>query len=128
MPAKNAYGTWPASGEIDLTESRGNLNLMLGGKNIGAEMTGSTLHFGPYVGLNAYEKAHFERNSAAGQGFDKDFHNYQMEWTPGKNTQTSHFNFTLRISSSRSIIKLELIPEIQPCSHSDGFLRTGNNL
>ncbi|CAB3369581.1 Hypothetical predicted protein [Cloeon dipterum] len=82
LPAKNAYGTWPASGEIDITESRGNLNLVLDGKNIGTEMTGATLHFGPYVEANAYETAHFEKNTAAGQGYDKDFHNFQLEWTP----------------------------------------------
>jgi hypothetical protein len=72
------------SGEIDITESRGNLNLMLDGKNIGSEMSGSTLHFGPYGELNAYDEAHFETNTPAGQGFDKDFHNFQLEWTPGR--------------------------------------------
>jgi beta-glucanase (GH16 family) len=84
MPAKNAYGVWPMSGEIDITESRGNQNLMLDGKNIGTEMSGSTLHFGPFDVLNAYEKGHFETSRPAGQGFDKDFHNFQLEWTPGK--------------------------------------------
>ncbi|KAF4525487.1 hypothetical protein B566_EDAN002345 [Ephemera danica] len=82
MPKQNAYGTWPLSGEIDLVESRGNLNLVKDGQNIGSEMAGNTLHFGPFWPLNGYESAHFETNTAAGQGFDTDFHLYQLEWTP----------------------------------------------
>ena len=31
------YGGWPASGEIDIMESRGNLNYVKDGVNIGAE-------------------------------------------------------------------------------------------
>jgi hypothetical protein len=31
------YGSWPASGEIDIMESRGNLDLTMDGKNIGVE-------------------------------------------------------------------------------------------
>ena len=38
LPAKHAYGQWPASGEIDIVESRGNADLMLEGQNIGAKM------------------------------------------------------------------------------------------
>ena len=37
MPARNAYGTWPASGEIDIVESRGNLDLSLDGVQIGTQ-------------------------------------------------------------------------------------------
>ena len=37
LPVKQAYGGWPASGEIDIMESRGNLNLVKDGVNIGAE-------------------------------------------------------------------------------------------
>jgi hypothetical protein len=45
LPRHNAYGTWPASGEIDLVESRGNLRLMQNGVNIGVEQAGQTLHW-----------------------------------------------------------------------------------
>lgn len=38
MPKYNLYGTWPASGEIDLMESRGNAPV---------HDFGTTLHFGP---------------------------------------------------------------------------------
>ena len=84
LPKYNEYGTWPASGEIDLMESRGNKNLVKNGQNIGSELSSSTLHFGPFWPLNGYEKAHFEKNTAPGQGFEQDFHLYQFEWTDGK--------------------------------------------
>ena len=64
-------------------ESRGNRNLVQNGQNIGSELSSSTLHFGPFWPLNAYEHAHFEKRSPAGQGFDQDFHTYQFEWTTG---------------------------------------------
>lgn len=38
MPAYNAYGTWPASGEIDLVESRGNRNMLSNGLHIGTQV------------------------------------------------------------------------------------------
>mmetsp|Transcript_9153 Transcript_9153/g.1364 ORF Transcript_9153/g.1364 Transcript_9153/m.1364 type:complete len:98 (+) Transcript_9153:370-663(+) len=43
LPTSNAYGGWPASGEIDIVESRGNVGYPAGGP----ESIGSTLHFGP---------------------------------------------------------------------------------
>uniref|UniRef100_A0A7G3ACI8 Putative beta-13-glucan-binding protein-like isoform x4 n=1 Tax=Lutzomyia longipalpis TaxID=7200 RepID=A0A7G3ACI8_LUTLO len=82
MPKYNVYGTWPASGEIDLLEARGNRNLVQNGVNIGVEQVGSTLHFGPYPALNGANVTHFRRNSAAGNGFNRGFHRYQLEWSP----------------------------------------------
>jgi len=83
LPQKNAYGTWPASGEIDLLESRGNRQLFNPqGVNVGAEQISHTLHYGPYWPYNGYEKAHFEAQSAVGEGFDRAFHTYELEWTP----------------------------------------------
>lgn len=38
LPAKHAYGQWPASGEIDIVECKGNSDLMLDGQNIGTKM------------------------------------------------------------------------------------------
>jgi beta-glucanase (GH16 family) len=82
MPKSNVYGTWPASGEIDLLESRGNLDYRVDGVHIGVEQFGSTLHFGPYPALNGYEYTMATQNTASGNGFNKDFHLYQLEWTP----------------------------------------------
>jgi hypothetical protein len=84
LPRYNEYGPWPASGEINLSESRGNKNLTLKYLNIGTEFSSSTLHFGPYWPINGYEKAHFEKRSEPAQGFDEDFHRFQLEWTAGK--------------------------------------------
>lgn len=82
-PKDNAYGAWPSSGEIDLIESKGNKDLVQNGVNIGSEQIGSTLHFGPYPGLNGFTTAQFTRNAKSGNGFNNDFHRYQMDWTPG---------------------------------------------
>ncbi|PSN52721.1 Beta-1 [Blattella germanica] len=67
LPRYNKYGSWPASGEIDLMEGRGNKNLVSNGQNIGTELSSSTLHFGPFWPLNGYQHAHFEKNTPAGQ-------------------------------------------------------------
>jgi len=80
LPRYNAYGTWPASGEIDLVEARGNARLMKGGVNIGAEQVGSTLHWGPYWPYNGFEKTGWNRNSAP--GYNAGFHTYGILWTP----------------------------------------------
>lgn len=82
LPRNNQYGVWPASGEIDIMESRGNRKLFNpAGVNIGSEQISQTLHYGPYWPYNGYENAHFERNTAFDQGFDRDFHVYGIEWT-----------------------------------------------
>jgi len=44
LPKHNAYGGWPASGEIDIVESRGNDASCSAG---GRDTFGSTLHYGP---------------------------------------------------------------------------------
>lgn len=44
MPNKNTYGVWPTSGELDICETRANRNLTLGGKSIGTDQMGSTMH------------------------------------------------------------------------------------
>ncbi|XP_055607015.1 beta-1,3-glucan-binding protein-like [Uranotaenia lowii] len=83
MPKLNQYGTWPTSGEIDLMESRGNLNYSTpDGTQIGVEQVGSTLHFGPTPAFNAYDTSTAAKNTEPNNGFGKDFHLYQLEWTP----------------------------------------------
>ncbi|CAD7089077.1 unnamed protein product [Hermetia illucens] len=88
LPTHNVYGIWPRSGEVDIMESRGNRNLVSSaGVPIGPEQVGATMHFGPDYTANGWPTAHFERNSGAGQGFNNDFHRYQVEWAP------DHFTF-----------------------------------
>ena len=84
MPKVSTYGGWPRSGEIDLMETRGNENLLDGsGNNVGVEQFGSTLHFGN-EGWSAYMTAHFSQFSPRGNGWNKGFHSYKMEWAPSK--------------------------------------------
>ena len=87
LPETSAYGGWPVSGEIDLMESRGNRKLFNpAGKNVGSERVGSTLHFGtgPPSGYDNWWTALAETNSEPDKGYDRDFHVYGIEWTPGK--------------------------------------------
>ena len=55
-PTVNTYGTWPASGEIDITEIRGNDNFECDGSEVGNRRSKSTLHWGPAVNQDKYEK------------------------------------------------------------------------
>lgn len=79
MPKSNAYGGWPSSGEIDLMESRGNRGLFDGTLNVGTELVGHTLHFGPRYDTNGWPTAHFTRSQSP--GYDQNFHVYKMVWT-----------------------------------------------
>ena len=87
LPEQDVYGGWPASGEIDITEVRGNRKLFDNhGTNIGSEQTASTLHFGPQPSgpYNGFMMTHTSRNSPVDQGYDRDFHIYELIWTAGK--------------------------------------------
>jgi len=53
LPKNNEYGPWPASGEIDIMESRGNDNSCSAG---GINKFGSTLHWGTDWANNKFEK------------------------------------------------------------------------
>ncbi|ORY92780.1 concanavalin A-like lectin/glucanase domain-containing protein [Leucosporidium creatinivorum] len=52
MPRDSVYGTWPASGEIDIVESKGNLPTSRADDNVNAVR--SSLHWGPGQGLDRY--------------------------------------------------------------------------
>ena len=79
QPVREAYGLWPASGEIDIMESRGHLNLVRDGVNIRAEQYSATLRYGLNNLYNGWLKTHFEKNTEPGQGWNTDFHLYQVE-------------------------------------------------
>jgi len=75
LPAHNSYGQWPASGEIDICESRG--NHLAGG--YGVDTVTSTLHWGPNFDTNLFK---LTTKSVALQGstFADGFHTYGLYW------------------------------------------------
>jgi len=78
LPQWEEYGGWPASGEIDLVESRGNLDLRNeDGVLMGHQHAGQTLHWGPFWPYNGYEQT---TGYQIGD-FGDSFHVYQLEWT-----------------------------------------------
>lgn len=79
MPRFSVYGEWPASGEIDVMEGRGNRNLFDGATNVGSEQAGSTIHFGPRWDFNGWPTSHNTRNRVP--GWSAGFHTYRLEWT-----------------------------------------------
>lgn len=80
MPRFDFYGGWPRSGEIDISEIRGNLNLHdENGVHVGVQQHGSTMHWGPEWNVNGFLNTHWTRNS--NPGFDAGFHTYRVRWT-----------------------------------------------
>eukprot|EP00486_Rosalina_sp_Unknown_P016167 CAMPEP_0201596728 /NCGR_PEP_ID=MMETSP0190_2-20130828/193357_1 /ASSEMBLY_ACC=CAM_ASM_000263 /TAXON_ID=37353 /ORGANISM="Rosalina sp." /LENGTH=398 /DNA_ID=CAMNT_0048057255 /DNA_START=134 /DNA_END=1330 /DNA_ORIENTATION=+ len=85
LPSKNGYGEWPASGEIDIIESRGNDKLLSGGasgSDIGSNSMGTTVHWGPYYGADMYSMTTKEYSLPNGALFSAGFHNWTLDWTP----------------------------------------------
>ncbi|KAI9312954.1 concanavalin A-like lectin/glucanase domain-containing protein [Dichotomocladium elegans] len=72
MPKHSAYGVWPASGEIDIMESRGNRDYPYG--NI--TTFGSTLHWGTHYTMDQWDLSHAEAILENGSTFADDFHTY----------------------------------------------------
>jgi len=69
------YGSWPASGEIDIVESRGNQNYSYGGSN----QFGTTLHWGPFYPLDMWSLTHETYTLSEGD-FADDFHVFGLVW------------------------------------------------
>lgn len=79
LPRHLQYGQWPASGEIDIMESRGNSNLKIDGSDIGVQCYGATLHYGPFWPANGFEKAHKDYCLSSGT-FNDEFHTFAVDW------------------------------------------------
>ncbi|KDR21902.1 Beta-1,3-glucan-binding protein 1 [Zootermopsis nevadensis] len=90
-PRKDEYGSWPASGEIDIMEARANKKLTnAAGVSQGIDRVGATLHFGLNSSYNVWRPTHWEMNIAeSGRDFADDFHVFGLEWT------ADHLNFTV---------------------------------
>lgn len=76
LPSQIKYG---GSAEIDLIESRGNLNYAnSNGVQIGVQQVTSALHFGPKGSLDKWHNVSFTKNNR--NGFDRGFHSYEFLW------------------------------------------------
>jgi beta-glucanase (GH16 family) len=71
LPVDEKYGTWPASGEIDVLEARGQEPTKVLG----------TLHFGSRWPANASASREYTHPDG---GTIADFHVYALEWEPGE--------------------------------------------
>jgi len=81
LPENEEYGSWPASGEIDIMESRGNdASCAAGGRNKFA----STLHWGPNYDANRYELTTEQYTHTS--DLSDDFHTYGLLWTEDRIT------------------------------------------
>jgi hypothetical protein len=77
LPVNDTYGNWPASGEIDIAESRGNnYSYPLGGNNI----VNSALHWGPNSDNDAWWRTN-GRRSALHTTYAGSEHTYGVEWS-----------------------------------------------
>lgn len=79
LPRHAQYGDWPASGEIDIMESRGNDATYPASAGGGVNTFGSTLHWGPHWPLDPYEMTHETYTLPKGTLAD-DYHIYGLSW------------------------------------------------
>lgn len=92
LPENNTYGPWPASGEIDIIEARGNgptypaqgSNFVRSSLNYGPLPTVFNQIFGwlvlflfPFFSLSKYIIYRFSLKRSS---FDQSFHTYTLEW------------------------------------------------
>lgn len=75
LPKNNEFGNWPASGEIDIMESRGNDPSYPDG---GHDTFASTLHWGPNWDQNRYPLTHQDYKHST--TLTTDFHTYGLYW------------------------------------------------
>jgi hypothetical protein len=77
MPVEDTYGPWPASGEIDILESRGNnYTYAQGGNNIAS----SALHWGPDPANDAWWRTNNKRR-ALRTTYSAGFNVFGLEWS-----------------------------------------------
>ncbi|KAJ9048470.1 hypothetical protein DSO57_1034791 [Entomophthora muscae] len=78
LPKNHAYRGWPASGEIDIVESRGNLDDCFGD---GVSTVSSTLHLGNHWSKSMYELTTEKIKAPKESDLSKKFTKFTMEWS-----------------------------------------------
>ncbi|KAF5591840.1 beta glucan-binding protein [Fusarium pseudocircinatum] len=78
FPAKDYYGAWPASGEIDIGMVRGNNYTYDNGR--GNQQVSTQLHWGLDTSTDRWQSTSGARNSLR-TTFHKDFHTFGLEWS-----------------------------------------------
>ena len=76
LPVDEEFGLWPASGEIDIMESRGNDASCSAGGN---DKFASTLHWGPNYDANRYDLTTEQYTHL--ESLADDFHTYGLIWS-----------------------------------------------
>ncbi|KAF8850957.1 concanavalin A-like lectin/glucanase [Acephala macrosclerotiorum] len=79
MPEDSVYGDWPASGEIDLAESRGNQGdtyAAVGGR----DSLISAMHWGPIASVDAFWRTDGKHNVRRTDYSDQ-YYTYGLEWS-----------------------------------------------
>eukprot|EP00752_Nemacystus_decipiens_P007385 g6605.t1 len=81
LPEKNAYGQWPASGEIDIMESRGNAPSYGAGVDDigGVDTSSSAVHWGPHYTMDSWDQTYGTYALEEGT-FNDDFHTFGLYW------------------------------------------------
>lgn len=77
MPVGDEYGPWPASGEIDIMESRGNNHTYPAGGN---NMASSSLHWGPDAKNDAWYHTYKSR-IAKHTTYSEHYNTFTLEWS-----------------------------------------------
>ena len=79
MSQNSSYGTFPASGEIDLMEATGNTDYHCGLQSRGVDTVQTNLHFGPSGREGHWSNATVSTNLTS--DYAETFHTYELEWT-----------------------------------------------
>ena len=78
MPSEDVYGTWAASGEVDIMEIRGRTpNVMEGNLHFGSQWPNNKSSGGAYNPAN--EAIDYDENFTV-----MEYHTYALEWLPGE--------------------------------------------
>jgi hypothetical protein len=77
LPVKSTYGDWPASGEIDIAESRGNNFTYAPGGN---DVASSAIHWGPSPDQDAWYHT-FSKKNALHTTYAAKYHTFGLEWS-----------------------------------------------